>query len=118
MIAWNGSCEANRAVAGALELLAACKKVLIFCEPEGGRRTADPADLIAFLGSHSIAAYHVPVAKSAGSVGATLLTLAERERTGLLVMGAYTHSRFREMVLGGATDFVLRHAGMPVLLAH
>jgi nucleotide-binding universal stress UspA family protein len=118
MIAWNGSREANRAVGAALELLAACKKVLIFCEPEGSRRAADPADLVAFLGAHGIAAYHVPTAKSGVSVGANLLTLCERECASLLVMGAYTHGRFREMVLGGVTDHVLRHAGMPVLLAH
>jgi len=118
MIAWNGSREANRAVGAALELLAACKKVLIFCEQEGGRRDADPADLVSFLAWHGIPAYHVPTVRATGPIGPNLLALSERERVSLLVMGAFTHGRFREMVLGGVTDHVLRKASMPVLLTH
>jgi nucleotide-binding universal stress UspA family protein len=36
----------------------------------------------------------------------------------MLVMGAYTHSRVRQMLLGGVTRHVLRHAEMPVLMMH
>ena len=36
----------------------------------------------------------------------------------LLVMGAYGHSRFREMVLGGATRGIIANAALPVLMAH
>jgi nucleotide-binding universal stress UspA family protein len=118
VIAWNGSREANRAVEAALGLLSACKKVAIFHEPEGGRSAADPADLIEYLGWHGIAAKRVAGAKGAKSVGASLLETAARERASLLVMGGYTHGRFREMVLGGVTDHVLHHAKIPVLLAH
>ena len=50
-------------------------------------------------------------------VGATLLGVAQSERADLLVMGAYGHSRLREIVLGGATREVLRDAHLPVLLS-
>jgi nucleotide-binding universal stress UspA family protein len=118
LIAWNGSREANRAVGGALELLARCAKTSIFCEPEGNRPPAYPSELIEFLRWHGIAAQHVAAVKTGKSTGADLLETAGRERASLLVMGAYTHGRFREMVLGGVTDHVLRHAAIPVLLAH
>jgi nucleotide-binding universal stress UspA family protein len=118
LIAWNGSREANRTVGAALELLGACKKALIFCEPEGRWAQPQPDDLINFLGWHGIAAQRVAGAATAGSIGANLLATAAREHAGLLVMGAYTHGRFREMVLGGVTDHVLHHATIPVLLAH
>jgi nucleotide-binding universal stress UspA family protein len=49
--------------------------------------------------------------------GATLLDAAGAENADLLVMGAYGHSRLREIVLGGATRDVLRHARLPVLLS-
>ena len=49
--------------------------------------------------------------------GATLLDAAAAERADLLVMGAYGHSRLREIVLGGATREVLRGARIPVLLS-
>ena len=49
--------------------------------------------------------------------GSTLLEAAEAEGADLLVMGAYGHSRLREIVLGGATREVLRGARLPVLLS-
>jgi nucleotide-binding universal stress UspA family protein len=118
LIAWNGSREANRAVGAALELLAACKRVLIFCAPEGKGPRADPAELAAYLDWHGISAQRVAATAPMKSIGAGLLDTASRERASLLVMGAYTHARLREMVLGGVTDHVLHHAAIPVLLAH
>jgi len=51
-------------------------------------------------------------------VGNALLSLAADHRSDLIVMGGYGHSRFREVVLGGATETVLRTMTVPVLLAH
>ena len=118
LIAWNGSREANRAVGAALDLLATQKQVAVYNAPEAGRNAANPAELIEFLARHGIAARRVAAGKGAASIGADLLEVARRERASLLVMGAYTHGRFREMVLGGVTAHVLRQAKLPVLLAH
>jgi nucleotide-binding universal stress UspA family protein len=53
------------------------------------------------------------------SVGATLLAEAAEHDASLLVMGAYSHSRLREMLLGGATRHILKNAvARPVLMAH
>ena len=52
------------------------------------------------------------------AVGDVLLDECAREDAGLLVMGAYSHSRVREMLLGGVTRHVLAHAHMPLLMVH
>jgi nucleotide-binding universal stress UspA family protein len=59
------------------------------------------------------------VAPHLSSVGATLLAEAAEHDASLLVMGAYSHSRLREMLLGGATRHILKNAvARPVLMAH
>jgi hypothetical protein len=59
------------------------------------------------------------IAPELRSVGDTLLAAATEYDAGLLVMGAYSHSRLREMLLGGATRDVLKNATTrPVLMAH
>ncbi len=118
LIAWNGSREANRAVTAALELLARCKKVGIFYAPEHATPEADTAELVQFLGWHGITAELVNSAGTGHAIGADLIATATREAASLLVMGAYTHGRFREMVLGGVTHHVLHNATLPVFLAH
>jgi nucleotide-binding universal stress UspA family protein len=53
-----------------------------------------------------------------GNVGRALLNRAIEHRADLLVMGAYGHSRMRELVFGGATRHILRHMTIPVLMSH
>jgi nucleotide-binding universal stress UspA family protein len=52
------------------------------------------------------------------NVGQTLLLQAQSQGADLLVMGCYGHSRLREFVLGGASEHVLRHMTIPVLMSH
>ncbi len=52
------------------------------------------------------------------SAGATLLRSANDQGVGLLVMGAYGHSRFAEFVFGGATRHVIQNLDRPVLMSH
>jgi nucleotide-binding universal stress UspA family protein len=46
------------------------------------------------------------------------LATAAEVGAGLLVMGGYSHSRVRELILGGVTAHVLRDAALPVLMVH
>jgi nucleotide-binding universal stress UspA family protein len=50
--------------------------------------------------------------------GEALLTRTTDTGAGLLVMGAYAHSRMREYIFGGATRHVLEHMTVPVLMSH
>lgn len=115
-IAWNGSAQAAHAVAMAMDFLASAQSVVILTAKENG---ADyrPEDLQNQLAWHGIKAKIVSVtAKS--DAGKALLAAATKAGADLLVMGAYGHSRVRELVLGGVTKHVLESATIPVLMAH
>ena len=117
-IAWNGSLQAARAVTAALDFLAAAKSVVIMTVEEGEQRGPSAAELVGYLDAHGIAAEvktleptHLPVAEA-------LMLEASAGGADLLVMGAYTHSRLRELILGGVTRDVLANLDMPVLMMH
>ena len=52
------------------------------------------------------------------AVGDMLLEEVETSGANLMVMGAYSHSRLREMLWAGVTKHIISHAGIPVLMAH
>ena len=117
LIAWNGSAEVARAIGFALPFLAefdGC--VEVFAAPEGKHRT-DPEELLRHLSWHGIMAERIS-ADDSRDVGASLLAQAEVSRTGLVIMGAYTHGHYRQFLFGGVTRHVMQHAGIAVLLAH
>lgn len=116
-LAWNGSAQAARVVAAALPILEVADHVTVLTVGTIDS-VATAQDLIAYLGRHDVSASHESIPPGGASTGATLLAHAEQSRADLLVMGAYGHSRLREMILGGATRDVLSAAGIPVLMAH
>ena len=79
----------------------------------------DPAEaLVAYLAKHKVKATTQTVDPQGKHVGHALLEEATKQNCDLLVMGAYGHSRLREMILGGATREVLAQSTIPVLMAH
>jgi nucleotide-binding universal stress UspA family protein len=123
LIAWNGGAEATRAVRGALPLLKRAKivEVAIF-NPKSlhdvqGEEAG--ADLALSLARHDI---KVDVMQEMLDedidVGAAVLSRAADLGSDLIVMGCYGHSRFREILLGGATRTILQSMTVPVLMAH
>jgi nucleotide-binding universal stress UspA family protein len=117
IVAWNGSAEASAAVALAMPLLAEAQAVGVFAAVEAKRRS-DAEDLIAYLDWQGIPAETIAVDPAADSVGADLLSTAARTGAGLIVMGAYTHGRMRQIIFGGVTSHVVQNAALPVLMAH
>jgi nucleotide-binding universal stress UspA family protein len=120
MIAWDESPECWHAVSAALPFLKIAKSVqIVSVDRRAQNRHASQAEAVAYLHCHGIAASARVVAPHLRSVGDTLLAEAGEQRVGLLVMGAYSHSRLREMLLGGATRHILKNASSrPVLMAH
>jgi nucleotide-binding universal stress UspA family protein len=119
-VAWDFSRAAARAVADSLPLLKRAKTVRVVTitqEKEIDDRRSG-SDLVGHLARHGIEA--VLEAESAGGrpVGRALEEYAATHRLGLLVMGAYGHSRLRDFMLGGATKTVIAHPKLPVLLSH
>lgn len=120
MIAWDESPECWHAVSAALPFMQLAKSVqVISVDRDAGRRKVSQAEVLAYLRCHGIGATAQVVAPHLRSVGDTLLAAAAEHDAGLLVMGAYSHSRLREMLLGGATRHIFKNASArPVLLAH
>lgn len=118
-VAWNRSAEAARAVTAALPLLAAAETVVVLGANEA-RKDAEPSECAAFLAGHGIAAQTWAFTPSLDSIGESLSAEAKKAKADLLVMGAYGHSRLREMVLGGATRGILgrKDETLPVFLMH
>ena len=116
-IAWDRSREVTRAVGAALPLLTAAEKVVILTAREPGSE-AEPSELAGYLALHGVDARTWAFTAGPGSLGDALLEEAAKAEADLLVMGAYGHSRLREMVLGGVTRSILGDAAIPVLLMH
>lgn len=120
MIAWDESPECWHAVSASIPFMQLAKSVqVISVDRDASNRQASQAEVLAYLRCHGIGATAQVVAPELRSVGDTLLAAGAEHEAGLLVMGAYSHSRLREMLLGGATRHILKNASArPVLLAH
>ncbi len=121
LIAWNGSREATRAVHDAMPLLARAEAVTVLSidPPDDARAGRLPgADIALHLARHGVRAEASVTQATDISVGDVLLSAAADRSADLIVMGAYGHSRVREMVLGGVTRHLLQHMTVPVLMSH
>ena len=119
MLAWNGTREAKHALDGALPLMQHARKVVVFGVDRCDGKHIPGADISAHLARHGVRAEARHTLTSSGiGVGDALLSEIGDHGIGLLVMGGYGHSRFREMLLGGVTRDVLREMTVPVLMAH
>lgn len=118
LVAWNGSTETARTVAFAMPFLKRAKRVEVVSVEGAWTPGPSSADLAKSLKAHGIDASsrHIPAGKS--QPGDVFLAEAKAMSADLLVKGAYTQSRLRQMIFGGATRQVIAGADMPVLLAH
>jgi nucleotide-binding universal stress UspA family protein len=118
LIAWNRSTEQARAISLAMPLLQKAKRVTVLTVI-GGTEVPGPSaeQLIHYLQRNGIAAEPMSVGLDGKNTGQTILAAAQSTGCDLLVKGAYTQSRLRQMIFGGATRHVLENAEIPVLLA-
>ena len=120
VVAWDGSLEAARAVALAMPLIEAAEKVSVYTggDQPNPRSGKPAADLVKHLAWHGLPVGIAPANAKADSIGADLLDSCRKVKASLLVMGAYTHSRLRQVVLGGVTRHVLANAKLPLVMTH
>lgn len=118
VIAWNGSTETARAVAHSMPLLLRAKQVTVLTIPDWGAGEPSGEDMARSLRRHGIPVTVTSVANTSGRYGETILTAAASLNADLVVKGAYTQSRLRQMILGGATSHILAHTTLPVFMAH
>jgi nucleotide-binding universal stress UspA family protein len=122
LVAWDASREAARAVNDAMPLLERAKAVVVLTvnpvRRQFGHGEEPGADIALHLARHNV---KVDVQRIDGSeidTGNTILSHVANESSDLLVMGAYAHSRLRELVLGGVTRTMLEEMTVPVLMSH
>ena len=120
LVAWNAGREATRALTDAIPLLREAEQVhVVAFNPEGAAHGAVPgADIGLYLARHGVpveVAYH---RADDIDVGNQMLSRVADLGIDLIVMGAYGHSRLRELVMGGASRTILQSMTAPVLLSH
>lgn len=117
-VAWKPSEAADQAVAAALPFLLKAERVTVLIATEDGIGDATPQALHAAFGPQDSRLEIHRFDPESRSIGDALVGEAMAIGADLLVMGAYTHYRLLERLLGGATRDILAEAGLPVLMHH
>jgi len=122
LIGWNATREATRAVNDAMPLLAAADVVTVLTidarEAPDAHGELPGADISLHLARHGVKATIERTVSAGVPAGEVLLSRAADLGADLLVIGAYGHSRMRELLLGGATRSILQSMTVPVLMSH
>jgi nucleotide-binding universal stress UspA family protein len=122
LVAWDGSPQAARAVKEALPLLEEARHVEVVTIGSPRYSLADlfdpGLDVVRHLAKHDVSAESRHLTASDGDIGNLLLSCAADEAADLIVMGAYGHSRLREIVFGGVSRTIFKEMTVPVLMTH
>lgn len=117
LIHWNASTETARVIAAALPLLKTAERVTVLTVEGAPMQGPKARELLGYLAAHGIRANEI-TSRASSRPGEAILTEARRLGCDLLVKGAYTQSRLRQMIFGGATSHILQSAELPVIFAH
>jgi nucleotide-binding universal stress UspA family protein len=123
VVAWKDTPEARRAIADSLPMLRKAKDVTVaeILEESGSRSAAMSRvrDVVAWLSRHGVSASElVPEMNEDRDATIQLDGIAADVGAGIVVAGAYGHSRFRELILGGMTQHLITQSARCVLLSH
>jgi nucleotide-binding universal stress UspA family protein len=120
-VAWNASRESARAAFDSVSLLSKATEVeLVWINPEdtpSGNVDIAGAEIATVLARHDIKITDNPIT-SPSKAGPAIVEQAIKNASDLLVVGAYGHSRLRERILGGATEYILRNPPCAILLSN
>jgi nucleotide-binding universal stress UspA family protein len=120
MVAWDGSAKAARALNDALPFLREAELVdLITVTGEKDlKNIVSGADIGPHLARHGVNVTVLDLPALDGDVAETLRNHARLTRADMIVMGAFVHSRLRQMVLGGTTQSLLKNCPVPLFLSY
>jgi nucleotide-binding universal stress UspA family protein len=122
VLGWDDGREAARAAFDAVPLLRLAQKVrIVRIDPQKDpalRGSVAGANLAEALARHDVKATVQSYATDGMDEGQALMRCADDCGAGLIVMGAYGHSRLAEFIFGGATRYVLTRMTKPVLMSH
>ncbi len=118
IIGWDQGREAARAVFDALPLLQTSKRTRILQIDQPVRGEIQGATLAEALDRQGVKTEITNVASDGMTAGETILRAASDHGAGLIVVGAYGHSRFTEFIFGGVTRHVIHYLDRPILMSH
>ena len=117
LISWNCSTEQARATAAAMPVIQKAKTVTILTIEGLTIPGPSGAQCKDWLAMHGITAREISIGNGGRKPGEVLLTEAKKLGADLIVKGAYTQSRLRQMIFGGATSHLLAHSTLPMIMA-
>ena len=118
LVSWNNSAEQARVNSYALPLLHKAERVTVLTVEGNLAPGLSAEDAALHLRRHGIKAEALAVKSGKTAPGAVILEQARALGCDLLVKGAYTQNRIRQIIFGGATRHILENAALPVFLAH
>lgn len=118
IVAWNDSVESSRATAAAMPLLEVADSVTVAGIKTHADDTLHLEPIADWINAHGAVADTSVIDAGNEEISDILIQHTRRYDGALLVMGAYSHSQFREQVLGGVTQDILDYTEVPVLLVH
>ena len=118
LLAWNCSTETARTLTGAMSILTDIDEVLVVTV--GGAVVSGPAgeDICRHLNASGVSSTARTIDRGTSSVGQALLEAADQFSADLIIKGAFTHSRLRQLIFGGATSELINTSSVPILLSH
>ncbi len=117
-VAWNGSAEVAGAVTTSRSIVEAAEKVVIFSAPEEAEHGLTAGHLAEYLKWHGCDSEIISFDCPGHEVGQNLLAGCQARGIDLMIMGGYGQIRRHELMMGGVTEHVIKHADIPVLLRH
>ncbi|MGO4440359.1 universal stress protein [Rhizobium sp. RAF56] len=118
-IAWDGSVAAARALSCAGPLMRSATSVRVISVIDDKEVEDESHDLLlAALDHAGFSVEDIRVKRDGETTAAAIQSAAQQKHADLLIAGAYSHSKLREVVLGGVTRELLGGVELPVLLAH
>ena len=118
IIAWDGKRAAARALSDAMDLLEGEETVTVLHIGNEDEVRQPGRDIMEHLSRHGLSVKLQTQPKAGMAISDIVLNTCAETDAGLLVMGAYEHSRFSELLLGGVTREVLARTHIPVLMSH
>ena len=118
VISWNCTTESSRAVFAALPILKQASDVTILTVEKVITDGPSGEQVSELLASHGIDAKPVTISGDEKKIGDSILDFSQSVDADLIVKGAYTQSRLREIIFGGATRHLMLHSEIPIYLVN
>tara|TARA_B100000470_G_scaffold97213_1_gene74999 strand:- start:113 stop:958 length:846 start_codon:yes stop_codon:yes gene_type:complete len=118
LLAWNGSTETARTLTGAMSILTDIDEVLVVTVEGAVVSGPTGEDVCRHLNASGISSTARTIDHSGCSVGQALMEAADKFSADLIIKGAFTHSRLRQLIFGGPTSELINTSTVPILLSH